>query len=715
MAEVTGSIGDQPVELTNAATEATLRQLLQATIASATKNTSALAALAKSSGLNADTIKQANDAVKDLSPQMNLLGRASFMLGATFAQTETKLKTLWGTTESLAAGTAQASGVLTSMATMLPPVLSHVTLGLAKLAQFQEGMMKQYQTLSTAGVNFGGSLTELRLAASQTYMTMDQFTKLASANGEAFSKMGGTADQGARAFVKASNDLLRSEAGTKLRALGFTTEEINQSMLNYISITGGRSRREMQDTEALSKSTTLYLQELDQLAAITGKSRAEAEKKVKAEMQEAEFQLFLASKSKEERELIEQNVKRFTTIYGQGGADIAKANAMGVAVQGEAGKKLTALSGGAAESIRNDLELRRKYGPQSEQVIQNEIAGRQANARDLGRLAGPVGSFSGVLKGNEDAVRQAAKDRVAGEQEVAEQYSQAARERTARENSQAEAAVRVQKSLEELGQKLLAAFMPVIEQGLKVANALAPMAPYLMGLATVIGLTVAAIKSYNLVVAMKTALSKGTLGKPLGSTTLNPLYTSNVPGAPGAPASTGTAAGPGGKKGIGSKLASGLKGGIGGIAGGLLLGAAADMAKEKGMEKTGAGLDIAGSAASFAGTGALLGSIVPGVGTAIGGALGGLAGGAYGLYKNWDTLSAGIGGDKSKSASVMEEETSKSTSNSNTLAGKMENVSTELDKLNKNVNSMVGVLKEVAENTKRTVDATKSLNRDLFP
>ena len=116
-------------------------------------------------------------------------------------------------------------------------------------------------------------------------MTLDQFTNLMKTNGETFAKLGGTANDGAKAFVKASNSLLSSDAGTKLRALGFTTEEVNQGMLNYLSITGGRSRAELQDTAALTKSTTVYLQELDQLAAITGKSREEQQKKVKAEME----------------------------------------------------------------------------------------------------------------------------------------------------------------------------------------------------------------------------------------------------------------------------------------------------------------------------------------------------------------------------------------------------------------------------------------------
>jgi hypothetical protein len=91
----------------------------------------------------------------------------------------------------------------------------------------------------------------------------------------------------------------------------------------------------------------------------------------------------------------------------------------------------------------------------------------------------------------------------------------------------------------------------------------------------------------------------------------------------------------------GDILKSGLsrfKGGIGGVVGGLALSYGADLAKEKGMKKTAAGLDIASQAASYAGTGALVGSLAGPLGTAVGAAVGGIAGGIYGLAQNWDTL-----------------------------------------------------------------------------
>jgi hypothetical protein len=522
-------------------------------------------------------------------------------------------------------------------------------------------------------------------------------------NGETFSKLGGTANDGAKAFVKASNSLLSSDAGTKLRALGFTTEEVNQGMLNYLSITGGRSRAELQDTAALTKSTTVYLQELDQLAAITGKSREEQQKKVKAEMEEAEFQLFLASKSKPERELIEQNVKRATVLYGKGGADIAKASAMGVAVQGDAGKRLTATSASTAEAIQRDLALRRQFGAQSKEVYDNEIKGRQSNARDLGRLAGPVGSFSGVLKGNEEAVLLAARDRVAGEKEVAEQYSTAARERAEREASQAKAAVEAQKAVQEFGQAINNLLGPIVTL----------LTPVINGLATGISKLV---KGFDAI-----TFGFGGIALAAGAAVLALRKLAATSAASDAGGTGG--GGAGGGKGITGSLVKKL--GIAGtVIGGLML--AGELSGINDQEKAGsisagdASTQRGGAIGEAAGgfTGALAGAAAGGLmggplGALIGGLIGGFGGGTAGRMGG-----EAFAGPKAAAGAIIE-------SPMNIKVGEEEpelispiryfnNLQSELSTLNKQTADMIRYLKETAEYSKRNVDATKSLSGNLF-
>ena len=698
MAEVTGSIGNEYVELNNAATEATLRLLLQATLATSKAQKDAIKDLATKAGLDPAAVAAMNTNVRQSTGVFGKLATAG-------TETANKIRVLDSSIspliKSLTEGSAQVSNVFGAFEAM-PGILGVVATGFRRLAEYQEKNLDMYQQVSTAGVNFGGSLTALRQSALNTYMTLDQFTNLMKTNGETFSKLGGTSNEGAKAFVKASNSLLSSDAGSKLRALGYTTEEVNQGMLNYLSVTGGRSKAELQDTAALTKSTTIYLQELDQLSAITGKSREEQQKKLKEEMEEAEFQLFLASKSKEERELIEGNVKRATVLYGKGGADIAKASAMGVAVQGEAGKKLTATSASTAEAIQRDLALRRQYGAQSKEVYDNEIKGRQSNARDLGRLAGPVGSFSGVLKGNEEAVKLAARDRIAREKEVAEQYSTAARERAEREASQAKAAVDAQKSVQEFGQAINNLLGPIVSL----------LTPVINGLATSLSKVV---KGFDTITF---GFGGIVLAAGAAALALRKLAATSALGGSGGGGPSG-----GGGKGITGSLVKKL--GIAGtVAGGLMLAgelgsisdqekagtiSASDASKQRGgaIGETGGGL--AGALA-----GAAAGGLIGGpIGALIGGVIGGWGGGTAGRMGG-----EAFAGPKAAAGAIVE-------SPMNIKVGEEEpeiispiryfnNLQSELSTLNKQTADMIRYLKETAEYTKRNVDATKSLSGDLF-
>ena len=113
--------------------------------------------------------------------------------------------------------------------------------------------------------------------------------------------------------------------------------------------------------------------------------------------------------------------------------------------------------------------------------------------------------------------------------------------------------------------------------------------------------------------------------------------------------------------------------------------------------------------------GAMMGSVVPGVGTAIGGAVGGLVGGAYGAYQNW----GGLTGKKPMAdGGIVDRPT-------NALVGEagpeivspikyFENLQTELVTLNKQTVEMLRFLKETAEQTRNTAEATKGLSGDLF-
>ena len=588
MADVTGRIGNEEVELNNAATEATLKMLLQATLAAAKgskEELTKIASMAAKAGLDGDSIEKTNNEVQRAAPQMNALGRSAFILGATFGQVEDTLKTVWSTGQLLASGNAQASQVLTNMATMLPGPLAAVTRGLASLAAFQEGMLTQYQTLTGAGVNFGGSLTQLRLAASQTYMTMEQFTQVLSTNSDTLSRMGGTVDQGARSFAVMSNSLLKSVEGTGLRALGYTTQEVNQGMLDYINITGGRNRKEMQNTAEITKGTTEYLTQLDELAQVTGKTKEQQAQGLKEANQNAAIQAKLAGMDEKQKLAYNRGLAEMEAKFGKAGREMYQAQVLGIPPATEAAQKLTALAPEVAKASQGMADVAKRGGDAAEtmQYSAQATEGAVKASERFGNVTGAMSFQGGVLA---ETMMNLTKTSTQAQQQGRESASKelearakVVEEQKKRQEEEAAAAVKTQQTLQEIGQKLLAAFMPVVEVGLKVVNVLAPFAPAIMA-------AVAALATFKAAMAARAMLGGGG-GGPLGALTGG--------GSPG----PGGAGGAGGLASMGPAL-RGAAGGIRAFANPMVIAGAA-----------GFGIAIAAIGAGLAGAAWLMGKALP--------------------------------------------------------------------------------------------------------
>ena len=705
MAEVYGSIGNEYVELNNAATEATLKQLLQAVQKQGgTGAAGAVGSTAGAAGVNTASIEAAKAAAKaqnELAEKANTLKKA-------YVDLAIGLDNLGG---KLLKGTSNSSDLFEAFE-KLPYGIGVVASAFKRVAQFQEENLGAYQKITDAGVSFGGSLTDMRTAAANTYMTLDQFANLMKRNNETLSRMGGTADQGAKAFTILSNSLLKSEAGTELRALGYTTDQVNQGMLTYIAATGGRTKEELRNSSQITKSTVDYLSQLDALATITGKTREEQEAQMKERAANEAWQAHLLTLGIEERNRAEAAANEARVRGGKGAEQALMSAAMGFPPMTKEAQQFTSITrnandatmklvSGIKDSSKTVADIQRdgaavtaglaKDGKENSQLFKALVmqGGEQAQISANALGAANKAQVQGI-KTADDAKKQL--DDVRAEQEKR------------RKESEAKAAVEAQKAMQEMTQALLSILMPAIKLLTAVINPLAKFVSAVMTQFEKLGTTLQLITVAGLafLAFKKLELARATAGQiPTG-------------GSGGAGGIGGSGIG----KGLGGRLAGSLKGGLGGIAGGLALGAAADYAASNGMEKTGAGLDIASTAAQFAGTGAMLGSIVPGAGTALGAGLGAAAGGAYGLYQNWGKLFGDSGQKKMADGALVSRPT-------NALVGEagpeivaptrhFENLQNELQTLNKQTAEMLRYLKETAESTRNSNDSIKNLGGDLF-
>jgi hypothetical protein len=752
--QVSGQIGQEQVILNNAASENTLRLILEGIKASSKDAASAIDKMAAKAGIDSKTIQSANEEVKKSTTSFKGLKEATDAVVPSFDK-------MIAVTEQLTRGNAQASEIMQTTFGKSSGVVGLFTTGMIKLAKFQEETLTSYRDLSKVGVNFGGSLTDLRMAASNSYMTLTEFSGMIKKNSVILASMGGSANEGAKAFVKLSNSLIGSAVGSELMSLGYTASDVNQGMLDYIAITGGRTKEELKDTKSISAGTAGYLEQLDRLADVTGKSREALAAEFKQKQETADMELYKASLSVEDRERFTATYNDALAKYGQGAADNILAQAQGRAVTTEAGKKYAALAPMATQALREQYDATQKYGAKSQQARDAEDRARLSNREELKRFAGVLASATDVTKGNEAAFRQSAKDTVSGlttQKALNDNAKSYDEEKEKREKSQAKAAADTETALKQLGQSILATLLPVVSKIVPVFNAIIQNT---LGLKTVIVSLTAAFVAYKAIQLAQTgaeklkqvresglseAFKKTTLGQ-LGSKE-RPMYVIVV----------GSGAGAGGledlldrknktrsnrlekvKSGRSARGAlKGIKGAgiFGALAGVAMLGGdlmsisdrlknkeitEAEASTERGgaVGETGGGLagGLAGAAA-----GAAIGSVIPVIGTAIGGAVGGMIG-AFGGGALGKMIGEGIMGpskEKPKMASggIATQATAVTVGEAGPEAiiplTKFENLQAELATLNTSMHEVIKYMKDTAENTKRTHDATKALNGDWF-
>lgn len=671
MADVTGRIGNEEVELNNAATEATLRLLLQATLSANKQTIDSVSKIATKAGLDPAAVSAANDNLNTMgtsaqqgTSKFYKLGFASGVVEQGFRNVDNAITPL---ISKLMEGTDKASDVFSAFS-KLPFGIGLVAELFGRLAGFQEKNLQTYQQLSQTGISFNGSLTDMRMAAQNTYMTLDEFSRVMKANGATFANLGGTVNGGAMAFTKLSNSLLKSESGEYLRNLGYTTEQVNQGLASYLAATGGRNKKEMQNTEALIKGATDYMNQLQGLADLTGVSREELDKEIKERSKNAAWEAKLAGMSEEEKKKAIAGLANALATGGKGAADAFQSKVMGVPPITKEAQMFTATMGKTNESIMRSAKNVTDSSKTLDDQNKEYVRGVRANQEDMKKFPlemqfalGAMGSE--VSKTLDTGQKLKTRSEKISNEEMINTLSKSQKEK-ALKDSEAANAVKTQKAVQEMGQTIMSALMPALQLLTSIMNPLVRGIGWVVEKlaefkAVTLGITATLAAWWLLekaklamqrVQAAKSAGGSGILGGlgvsgalgfggPLGSKT-NPMYVIIVGGGAGGLGDMlGGKGGKGGGGGAAGKLGMGglLKGGAG-ILGGMALEYAGGKLKDSGHEKLGAGAEIAGGALSGASTGAMIGSIIPGLGTAIGASIGGLIGGGISLMNNWDTV-----------------------------------------------------------------------------
>ncbi len=327
MAEVTGVIGGQPVELNNAATEATLKQLLaamQAMLAAQGKGGSGgkaakdlekrLKDLAKATEEQQKQAKELTDAQKKLIQTQKEAEEAAEKQKQAYAAlgdvmssfTSTVLKTATGMT-NLLSSLANMGDSLTSAAQSLsaiPVVGGAVASVFGAVASAAEKTYKSLQQASSVGASFGGSMTEMINSATTAGLTFDQFSGIISRTGQDLALLGGTTGEGAKRVAAMGKAIKGTDLERNLTSMGYSTEQINEGLAKYGGMLARTGAAQNMTNAQLTKATGDYLTNLDAVSRLTGQNKKDIEAEREARLRDAQVRAMLAGKSAEEQEAI---------------------------------------------------------------------------------------------------------------------------------------------------------------------------------------------------------------------------------------------------------------------------------------------------------------------------------------------------------------------------------------------------------------------------
>ena len=357
---VKGTIGDQPVELVNAATEATLAAML----AIAKQDSAVLRAMAQKANVDSKAIEKASKAMEENSKQAGSAGKglgetaskASLLGGFMMDMGGAAVKTMGNLVnfgDELLEGKAKASDLFKAFKD-LPLGLGLLATIFEKALKYQEKNLDIYQQISGTGAGLNGSLAGLRTQASSLYLTMDELVGMYKKNGDVLQQLGGSATSGSKALIGINQNLQRN-FGPSLSNLGFTFTEINDLLGGYLRVSGDGMRADKKaadETSRLAAAAANYGKELDYMARLTGEGREATEKKMQAEAMEASWQAHLNSLEPKEREKANMAMNRAMTIGGKGAVDALKAELMGFAAPfSEEGRTFVSMTGEASKAV----------------------------------------------------------------------------------------------------------------------------------------------------------------------------------------------------------------------------------------------------------------------------------------------------------------------------------------------------------------------------
>jgi hypothetical protein len=201
---------------------------------------------------------------------LGILGDVSRLVAGAFGDVA---KSAVGLSGELLSGSQDLSSYSKALS-INTPLLKEMGGAIQGLTQFAEANLAEYQTLSGIGATFGAEMTEIKSAAADLGITVEEMIELFQKNNIGLAAFGGTVDQSITAFREVANKVLSvdSDVGRNLRRLGLSVSDINESLLAFAEINKVDPRQALNDATQLAAFEQMVVG-IDTIAQLTGESR----------------------------------------------------------------------------------------------------------------------------------------------------------------------------------------------------------------------------------------------------------------------------------------------------------------------------------------------------------------------------------------------------------------------------------------------------------
>lgn len=157
---------------------------------------------------------------------------------------------------------------------------------LTTLVRFGDDTIDTLRGLTSVGASFNNSMFDMIAASANSAMNMGDFASLVQRNSQTLVTFGANVTGGARVLGEFSRDFRRG-AGNDLFSMGFTIQDVNEGLINFLDLERRRSNASIRTDRISQQAAMAYVLELDKLTKLTGEERDQIAERMAAQVQDA--------------------------------------------------------------------------------------------------------------------------------------------------------------------------------------------------------------------------------------------------------------------------------------------------------------------------------------------------------------------------------------------------------------------------------------------